>query len=176
MNKTVLNYGLIAGLFVSAWMAVSMLVIGCDHGSGGMIIGYTGMLIAFSFIYVAIKNYRDKINGGTINFGKAFLIGLFISLIASAFYVVAWAIVYHNFMPDFMDKYAAIEIEKAKASGTSAVDINAMAAEMESFKEMYKQPFWFVAMTLGEILPVGLLVSLITALFLKRNHSQIRET
>lgn len=175
MNKTVLNYGLYAGIFVSVWMAVAMLVIGCDHGSLGMIIMYTGMLLAFSFIYVAIKNYRDNINGGTIKFGKAFLIGLFITLIASAMYVVAWAIVYHNFLPDFMEKYAAMEIQKAKASGISANEIKAMTDEMSLWSERYKQPFWFITLTLAEIFPVGLLVSLITPLFLHRNGLKAKE-
>lgn len=168
MKKTVLNYGLISGIVVSVWMSISMLVVGCDHDQWGMLLGYTGMLIAFSFIFVAVRHYRDKLNSGAINFGKAFLIGLFISLIASAFYVTAWAIVYHNFMPDFMDKYAAVQIEKAKAAGTSATELAAMSAEMNSFKEMYKQPFWFVVMTMAEILPVGLLISLITAFLLKK--------
>lgn len=175
MKNTVLNYGLFAGLFVSGWMAISMLVLGCDHGPSGMIVGYAGMLIAFSFIYVAVRNYRDKINGGTINFGKAFVIGLFISLIASAFYVAAWAIVYHNFMPDFMDKYMDMEIQKLKASGLSATELTAKIDEMEWWKQNYKKPFWFITMTLAEILPVGLLVTLIAALILKRRHSQIRE-
>lgn len=174
MKKTVLNYGLIAGIVVSVWMSISMLVIGCDHGQWGMVLGYTGMLVAFSFIFVAVRHYRDKLNSGSINFGKAFLIGLFISLIASAFYVVTWAIVYHNFMPDFMDKYAAVQIEKAKANGIPAAELRAMTTEMDSFKEMYKQPFWFVVMTLAEILPVGLLISLITAFLLKkRSHLQV---
>ena len=86
MKKVILNNGLIAGIIVSLWMATSMLAVGCDNmmalGSWGMIIGYTGMLVAFSFIFVAVKNYRDKINGGVVAFGRAFGIGLLISLIA----------------------------------------------------------------------------------------------
>jgi hypothetical protein len=175
MKKTVLNYGLISGLFVSAWMSFSMLVIGCDEGEGGMILGYTGMLLAFAFIFVAIKNYRDKLNGGIIDFWKGFSIGLLISLIASTFYAVTWLIVYYNFMPDFMEKFATKMIENAKASGVSAAELNETIAQATEYKEMYKNPFMVMLMTYAEIFPVGLLVSLITALILKRSNPQIKE-
>lgn len=175
MKKTVLNYGLISGLIVSLWMSVTMLGFGClgaDNMELGMILGFAGMIIAFSFIFVAIKNYRDKFNGGTVSFGQAFLIGLFISLIASTFYVVTWLVIYYNFMPDFMDKYAAKVIEQAQASGAPAAEIKAQIAEMEHNKELYKNPIFVILFTYVEILPAGLLISIVTALFLKRKPQQ----
>ncbi len=59
-----------------------------------MLIGYASMLIAFSLVYVGIRNYRNKYNGGVISFGKAFKIGILIVLIASTLYVIAWMIDY----------------------------------------------------------------------------------
>lgn len=174
MKKTVLNYGLISGAIVSVWMATSMLVLGCDAGEGGMMLGYAGMLVAFAFIFVAIKSYRDNQSGGTISFWNAFKIGLLISLIASSFYVVTWLIVYYNFMPDFMEKYAATMIEKAKAAGASAAQLKATTDEMAMYKEMYKNPIVVILMTYAEILPIGIIVSLITAAFLKRNVPKIQ--
>jgi hypothetical protein len=170
MKKLVLVYGIIAGLIVTGMMAFSTGYF-CAKGDfeGGMIYGYAAMIIAFSMIFVGIKSFRDKHNGGVIKFGKAFKIGLFISLIASTIYVIGWLINYYCFMPDFMDKYAAVMIAKAKESGISADELAKKTAEMAQMKEWYKNPLFVILMTYVEIIPVALVVTLISALILKRN-------
>ncbi|MEP7165817.1 MAG: DUF4199 domain-containing protein [Ferruginibacter sp.] len=169
MKKLVLVYGIIAGLIVTGMMAFSTSYF-CARGDfeGGMIYGYSAMIISFSMIFVGIRSYRDKHNGGTINFGKAFKIGLFISLIASTIYVIGWLINYYCFMPDFMDKYTAVMLTKAKASGISADEMAKKTAEMTKMKEWYKNPLFVILMTYAEILPVGLIVALISSFILKR--------
>lgn len=173
MKKIVLVYGIIAGLIVTGMMAFSTGYY-CSKGDfeGGMIYGYSAMIIAFSMIFVGIKSFRDKHNGGVIRFGKAFRIGLFISLIASTIYVIGWLINYYCFIPDFMDKYAAAMIGKARASGVSAEELAKKSAEMAQMKEWYKNPLFVILMTYIEILPVGLLVALVSALILKRQEPQ----
>lgn len=169
MKKNVLVFGLIAGVIISAFMAVS--VPSCaenDNYEGHMLLGYAAMLVAFSFVFVGIKNFRDKYNGGLITFGKAFKVGLFISLIASTLYVITWMIMFHFFIPDFMDKFADHMLKQAQSSGASASEIAEKTAEMAKYKEMYKSPLMIVLLTYMEILPVGLLVTLISAFILKR--------
>lgn len=139
--------------------------------SGNMVMGFTLMILAFSFIFVGIKNYRDKFNNGVISFGKAFKIGISIALIASTVYVVTWLIAYYGFIPDFMDKYAAHVIDQARAAGKSTVEINKAIAEMADYKEMYKTPIGVILLTYMEILPVGLVITLISALILKRKQA-----
>jgi len=166
MKKIVIVCGLIAGLIVSAVMIIS---IATGHSNeNGMLIGYASMILAFSLVFVGIKNYRDKYNNGIISFGKAFRIGLYIVLIASTMYVVAWLIDYFFFIPDFGEKYAAQMIDKLKASGASQVEIDNQSKEMASFTKMYKNPFFNALITYAEILPVGLVITLISALILKR--------
>jgi hypothetical protein len=173
MKKLVLVYGIIAGVIVAALMAFSTGYF-CAKGDfeGGMIYGYSAMILAFSMIFVGVKSFRDKHNGGTINFGKAFKIGLFISLIASTIYVISWLINYYLFMPDFMDRYAVVMLDKAKSSGISAEELAKKTAEMTQMREWYKNPLFVILMTYIEILPVGVVVTLITALILKRNTAK----
>ena len=174
MKKVVLVFGLISGIISSVLMTIGMLSYSSKEGcsDNGMLIGYASMLLAFSLIFVAVKTFRDKHNNGVVSFGKAFLIGLYISLITSTMYVCTWAVLYKTTMPDFMDKYVASAIQKEKTSGKSEKAIAEEVAKLEEAKENYRNPVFFAAYTYMEILPVGILVSLICAGILKRKENK----
>jgi len=171
-KKNITIYGIIAGIIVSILMLLSVNYLSYCEGNvdynTSMLIGYASMLIAFSLVFVGIRNYRDKYSGGVISFGKAFKTGIMMVLIASTIYVVAWLIDYYFFIPDFMDKYAAHMLGELKASGASQVEIDKQTKEMASMVTMLKNPFFNAIMTYAEILPVGLIVTLISSLILKR--------
>lgn len=177
MKKNILIYGLIAGALVSTFMLLSMNYLShcegnVDYGTS-MLIGYASMLIAFSLVFVGIRNYRDKYNGGVISFGKAFKIGGLIVLIASTMYVVAWLIDYTFFIPDFAERYSARMLTELKASGAAPAEIAKQTKEMANFATMYKNPFFNAMMTYVEILPVGLIVTLISSGILKRKVAKM---
>lgn len=171
MNKNILIFGSIAGLIASSMLiAMTITCYNSNKFEGNMLLGYTFMLIAFSFVFVGVKNYRDQINGGAISLGKAFKIGAIIALIASTLYVLIWLICYYMFIPDFMDKFTAHFLNELKAKGTSAVKIKEEMANMDFYREMYKTPFGVILLTYMEILPLGLIVSFITAIMLRRKE------
>jgi hypothetical protein len=169
MKRNVIVFGSIAALIVTIFMVIATVMLYKNPDfEGSMLMGYTAMLVAFSFVFVGIKNYRDKYNQGLISFGQAFKLGLYITLIASSAYVVVWAIEYNFFMPDFMDKYSAIVINKARTSGASPAEMETTIAEMAKYKEWYGNPIFFLLLTYMEVFPIGLLITLISALILKR--------
>lgn len=169
MKKTIITYGLISGLICMTFMIVATLLFKeCDNSIQSMIIGFLGMFIAFIFVFVGIKNYRDKQNGGVVSFWDGFKIGFFIALIASSIYTIVWLIEFHFFMPDFMDKYAAKAIEGIKSSKLNPTEMSAKITEMETMRENYKNIFFRILYTFMEILPIGIVVALISALILKR--------
>ncbi len=171
MKKNIIVYGLIAGIIVSVFMLSSVNYLSHCKGNvdydTSMLIGYASMLLAFSLVFVGIRNYRDKFNEGVISFGLAFKIGIMIVLIASTIYVIAWLIDYFYFIPDFIEKYSAHMLDKMKASGASQLEIDKQTEEMANFGRMYKNPFFNAMMTYLEILPVGLIVTLISSFILK---------
>ena len=176
MKKNIIIYGLIAGALVSIFMLSTVNYISHCEGNidydKSMLIGYASMLIAFSLVFVGIRNYRDKYHGGVISFGKAFKIGIMMVLIASTIYVAAWLIDYYFFIPDFMEKYSANTLDKLKASGASQIEIDKETKEMAGMVTMLKNPFFNAMMTYMEILPVGLIVTLISSLILKRKTAK----
>jgi hypothetical protein len=175
MQKNITVYGLTAGIVVSILMLFNINFIG-DAGNvdynTSLLLGYASMLLAFSLVYVGIRNYRDKYNGGVISFGKAFKLGMMMVLIASTIFVIAWLIDYFFFIPDYMDKYSAHELDKLKASGASQAEIDNQTKKLANFARMFKNPFFNAMMTYAEILPVGLIVTLISSLLLKRKTAK----
>jgi hypothetical protein len=174
MKRNSLVFGTIAGVIISTFMGISMAVMSCgsgdsDGGTSSMIMGFSAMAVAFSFIFVGIKNFRDKQNGGVITFGKGFLLGFMISLIASTLYVATWAVEFHFFLPDFIDKYSAMQVKQLHEKGISGAELEEGLKSIETASYNYKHnPFFFAAYTYMEILPVGILITLISALILKR--------
>jgi hypothetical protein len=170
MKKIVLTYGLISGAIVSALMLISIPL--CINGTismdNGMWLGYTTMVLAFSMIFFGIKNYRDNYNGGTITFGRAFRLGILIALIASLFYAITWEILYNTMASDFMTIYSEHSLKTMEAKGASATEIEQARVQMAEYAEMYKNPIVRFLMTIMEILPVGLVVTLLVAAILKR--------
>ena len=172
MKRIVLVFGLISGALMALFMFATMPFIDKIGMDKGYFVGYTGMVLAFMLVFFGIRSYRENVGGGTITFGRAFAVGILIALISSICYVIAWEILYFNFMPDFMDKYAAHVIEKARAAGESAQAIQAKQQQLQQFKQLYNSnPLVNVAMTLIEPLPVGLIVTLISALILRRRRT-----
>ena len=169
MKKNVIVFGLISGVIITTMMVniASMCYTNPDMKSND-VVGYAAMIAAFSFIFIGIRNYRDKYNSGVITFGKAFKTGFYITLIASSMYVAVWLVDYYVFMPDFLEKYIPHMLREASADGASQTELKDKAAELAEFKEMYQNPAFVVIITFLEVLPVGLIVSLISALILKR--------
>jgi hypothetical protein len=169
MKKNVIKFGLIAGLIASVWMVGS--IAWCHETGtyeGNMILGFASMIIAFAVMFPAVKSYRDNQNNGIITFGEAFKLAFFIALIGSSMYVAAWLIDYYFFIPDFMERFSHQLIEKAQHSGKSAGEIAAKIKEVNSMKHIYDSIFGIILYTYMEILPVGIIIALITALILKR--------
>ena len=63
-------------------------------------------------------------------------------------------------------------LDKLKTSGASQMEIDKQTKEMADFATKYKNPFFNAMMTYVEILPVGLIVTLISSLILKRKEAK----
>jgi len=168
MKKSVLTFGVIAGIMISVLMDLSLLLSKKIDSGHSMMLGYTIMVASFLLIYFGIRSYRDNELGGQISFGRAFACGILITLITSVFYVVSWEILYFNFMPHFMDGYFAGQIRHVQASGLDSATIAARVAAIQHSQELYQNPLVNAAYTFIEPFPVGLIITLISAAVLRR--------
>jgi hypothetical protein len=176
MTKTVLTFGLISGAMISILMGGSLLLadkIGSGHS---MVLGYTMMVASFLLIYFGIRSYRDNTLDGKISFGRAFSCGILITLITTTCYVAMWEVLYFNFMPHFMDSYFAAEIHKVQASGLDPATTAAKVTAIQQMQQSYQNPLVNIAYTFIEPLPVGLLITLISAAMLRRKGGARNES
>jgi hypothetical protein len=174
MRRIVLTYGLIAGAIVSAVMAVTIAVTRDSVGlllERGMMVGFGSMVLAFLLVFFGIRRYRDTVGGGAIGFLRALGVGLLITLVASAVYVLTWQVLYFGFVPDFAERYGEAVVANLRESGASEAAIAAEEAEMALFAKRYRNPLFNSAVTLLEIFPVGLLMTLISAAILRRKSA-----
>ncbi len=168
MKKNILIYGLIIGITLCINMITHVnMMYGDTNYKGNDVVGYTTMVVLFSLIYFGVRNYRNKNLDGFISYGKAFKIGALIALVGSILYVVVSMFYYYLFVPDFIDVYTSYILES-----TAQADLQAKTEEMANFKEMSKNPLFVILITYFEVLPIGLVVALTSALILKKkkNH------
>jgi hypothetical protein len=175
MKKTVLTFGLISGAIVSALMLATVPFMHKIGMNRALIIGYTTMVLAFLLVFFGIRSYRENVGNGRISFGRAMGVGLLIMLITCACYVVTWEFVYFNFMPDFAEKYAAVVLEEARAKGASPAELAKQTEELNKFKAMYSNIFYNVGLTFLEPLPVGVVMTLISALILRTRRKDLHD-
>ncbi len=171
MLRIILVFGLISGAAASAMMWILTTLVGTHEVDfdNGMLFGYATMVIALSLVFFGIRAYREK-NGGRITFMKGLQIGILITLISSLCYAASWE-VYGD--KDFVDEYTAYNIDKMKAAGAPEAEVEAARVQGEEFAEMYKVFYIRFGMTLMEILPVGIIVTLISAAILRNNAGNV---
>ncbi len=174
MRKIALVYGGISGslmilMFIISFSLMEKGILSFDNSE---LFGYTTMIIVLSLIFFGIKSFRDKHNSGAITFGKGFKVGISIAAVASLFYAGGWEVYYNStdLKETFMQRYTDLTIKKMQHEGKSQEQIDKKLEEMKWFTEMYKNPFIRFGMTLMEIFPVGLVITLISAGILRKKE------
>jgi hypothetical protein len=165
-----MRYSLVYG-GLSGAVAISVLVFSLafnlPNHSHSLWFGYLVMLVALSLIFVGVKRYRDVECGGVVSFGRAFMIGLGIALVAAVIYALGWELYLAVSGKDFMADYTGSILDRLRAAGATPAAIAAKTAEMRDMAEAYRNPLFRLPMTFVEIFPVGLVVTLVSAALLR---------
>ena len=169
MKRNIIIFGLILGIIMTVNMVyMANLCYTNPNFESNDVLGYTAMVIMFSLIFFGIRNYRNKELNGQISFGKAFKTGALIALAGSTMYVVVWLFYYYLVIPDYLDKYTLHVLAQATRDGATATELAERKQDMQNFRELYKTPVFVVLITFAEVLPIGLVVALVSALALKK--------
>ena len=112
MKKIVLIFGLISGAIAALMMFVTIPLMGRIPFEYLTVLGYTTFVVCFLMVFFGIRSYRDNVAGGTITFGRAFKVGILITLLSCGIFVITWEFVYHRFLPNFPDQYSNYRLRR----------------------------------------------------------------
>jgi hypothetical protein len=174
MNSTSVKYGTFAGLILS-FMVLMTGVIFENPAESEVAIAISKLLliVALTLIYFGIKNHRDKTLFGFISFNQAFKTGIVVVIISAGMYTASKMIYGYWLNPDYFESTLINSIEKFSET-TNQSDVltdQEKINEITKFKaniDHYRKPYIMALMTFMEIFPMGLIISLICAILMKR--------
>ncbi len=178
MKRMLLYYGGIGAAIMIGVNLLVLLIMGIPDAEDfavGEIIGYTTIVAALAIaIYLGVKEYRDKMSGGGISFGKAWLVGIAVTeLPAVAF--AAYNLLYVKVIdPDFTQKYMDYQTELARASMT-AEEFQAFEATMGAQSPLLTNIAFQSLVMYVTVLLIGIGLSLLLAIFLRRKAQAAEE-
>lgn len=166
--KHALKFGVIGGfIMIAGWWPGQLLFLQKEGGTYDFfyleLFGYATMALALTTVFIGIKRHGDKELAGKISFKPAFVMGLYITFVASVIYVMGWMIYYPNFMPDFASQYAEHQMK-----GLSHDEVVRKQKEMQDWMRIYENPLAVVGITFMEIFPIGSVVALVSAFILSK--------
>ena len=171
MIRLILIYGAIGGLIVAVPMVVMMLTLTEETApENGALYGYLTMIVALTTVFLGVKHYRDKMQGGVIRFVPALGVGLAISAVAGVIYVIGWEISLALTGFDFGATYSKMMLDAARADGATEAELARVATAAETFARNYQNPLYRWPITFVEIFPVGVLISLVSAALLRNSR------
>lgn len=176
MKKTVLTFGIMAGVIIIAYTFVTLLILG-DFGkmtpkdlAAAEALGYIRYLILLLGVVMAMVTYRKNV-AGPISYGRALRVGVLVAVV-TALFVGAMELTYVAFInPEFYDQYAKLTASAMQARGASAAEIAETQSQLQSMQWMTSPGmtglFYFV-----ETAVIGIILSLIAAIFIRRKEGE----
>jgi len=169
MKNTVIKYGLYA--LISGFLLFGLpffLGMGVDFDYGELV-GYTSMVLSLLFVYLGIKYYRDKVNGGKVSLLNAIAIGLLIALF-SAIGIALFDYIYTTQInPDFANEYLEYSINKMQVT-LSPEEVKMKSAELNQQMKDYGSPGFMAFMMFTSVMILGFIISLFSGLILQRKN------
>lgn len=168
MKKAVFRYGMFATLAIVIISAFNLFVLTKLTGYGGQeIAGYLTILLSMIFVFLGIRYYRDKENGGALSFGEGLKIGLLIVLIPAVFFGLFDLLYTKVINPGWMQEYYTQYVAKIKAS-TPPDKLDEVLKKMEKEKELFSSPVMEFLLMAATVYIIGFMVTIISTLTLKR--------
>ena len=168
MFRSVLLFGLIAGVFVAA---MTLMVTSFGDPTQltvfAQVIKFLTIGVVLFLCIFGIKQVRDRVPGGNISLPQAIVVGFGISALASLIHCISWELYYFSTDYQFAREVSQNLIQKAQLAGASAIEIAELMERNGRIVEAFADPFLRISMAYLQMFVVGAVVSLIGAVLLR---------
>lgn len=166
MRSIVLTYGLIMGFIISVLMIISLAVTDTENPDfdKAQIFGFVTMFVAFSLIFVGVKQVRDKHLGGVISFGMGTKVSGLILLIAAAMYSLTWTVYVKASDSTFYEDYYQHQLDSIE----DPEELAKKTEEAEETKKRMENPIILFLFTTLEMIMPGIPFALAAAGIFRR--------
>ena len=157
-------FGFVAGMLCVAVFVV-MFFLHVEPIGMVLIIGYISTPI---FVYLGIKQYRDKFNGGELFFGHGMTVGFFVYVVMAVI-SASFIGLFMVFVPDVFDTFKSMNINLLDEKRDILVEQLNQQAFDETYKNIQQMSIWDVVMNdfLRKVIP-GLFFTILISIILKR--------
>jgi hypothetical protein len=168
MKQVIFRYGLYATLVIVGLGMIDFFIVS-KYASFAVqeVTGYLTMFLAMIFVFMGIRHYRERVNGGSLSFGQGLKVGILIVLIPSIFFGLFDLLYTEVIKPDWLETYYAAYTERLKAS-TPPDKLAAALKQANAEKEIFANPVFQFLLMAATVFIIGLIVTIISALTLRR--------
>lgn len=134
----------------------------------GMVLVF-GYIITPVFVFLGIKHFRDRFNGGELFFGQGMTVGFFVYTLMAVI-SAAFIGLFMFFVPEVFDSFKAMNIDLLiEKRDILVAQLNQQAFD-ETYKNIQQMSVWDVILNdfLRKVIP-GLFFTIIISIILKRN-------
>jgi hypothetical protein len=163
-KQTVVSASMIYGLLVAVAVIIFSLIIFLLDTDSKSPLNYLSYVFIVAGVIYAQVNYRNKQLSGYITYGKAFMVGLMTMVFAAILVAIYTYINVTVIDPGIVEEARQIGEERMIKQGMTDLQIDqtfAMTGWMFS-------PAWMTFMVVAANIFVGAIISLITAIFIKK--------
>jgi uncharacterized membrane protein (DUF106 family) len=143
-------------------------------GKRMLVTGLISLAITIVFVSAGIKAFRDKALDGSINYGKAVLVGLLIvvfsSIISQIYTLIFNVVIDPDYMNRFYEGLKSWQYDLMNNMGATDSQIEDAIGRIEKQQANYSPVKFFLQNFYMPII-FGLIISLIVAAFTKKNKS-----
>ncbi len=164
MKNYVIRYGLIGGSISIGLGIINWFTISQWYGpTVSQAVGWLSIIFSLMCVPLGIKYYRDKLNNGSVSFGKGFGIGTGIALVASVA-IFIYSMLFYAFAGDSFDEWSK--------QGLSENELIELQKQMEQTPVVYSDWFQSLILTISVFI-IGMIINLISNLVLKRTTIEL---